>query len=133
MYEIIPRKSTEYVSTYMFHAKNGAGQSMEFMIFDINENRFARDKHYAVGFYVSDKRKQGFQWNEITGRDGLKSLLWAKKCLLWFMEDILNPNDKVLIFSDGSRRLNAYEWGLKKLGFFNGKYKGNKCLIYTKK
>lgn len=82
-------------------------------------------------FYITTKRKHGYQEGKITGKDGIKSLLWAKKCLLDFIDYAKwkFPGDSIEVYPDDERRRKVYEYALLPLGFkiMKDKYK---TLIY---
>ena len=88
---------------------------------------------YFVTFTINSKRKQGYQYLKSTGKDGLKSLIWAKQCIKYFINNILNSGESVVIYADNSQRFKAYEYGLRKLKFQIQNILGNKALIYKKK
>lgn len=82
-------------------------------------------------FYITTERKHGYQEGKITGKDGIKSLLWAKKCLLDFIDYAKwkFPGDSIEVYPDDERRRKVYEYALLPLGFkiMKDKYK---TLIY---
>ena len=88
--------------------------------------------YYNVWLSIEHKRKNIENTEgKITGKDGVKSLLWAKKRLIEF-EDIVKEDykDKEIYICIGwydNKRRNVYERGLKNLGYeykviFNKKY-----------
>lgn len=96
MYEIV----RDYNKTeYFYKAKNCMNQSLVFEVFIIELNEFSKSAIWNITFYICNKRKHGYQSNKITGKDGIKSLLWAKKCLLDFIEYAKTefPKDSILI------------------------------------
>ena len=70
-------------------------------------------------FFIKDKRKSPYPENQITGRDGLKSLIWAYRCL----KDSINflkwkyPYSTLYIFGDNKRKQRIYKRYLTPLGF----------------
>ena len=132
MYEIVRRVEKDYVDAYSFKTKNEQGQPLEFFIYDIEDNQFAKNKKYTIRFHIATKRKHGFQWMKETGKDGLKSLLWAKNCLISFMEEQLKSGDKIIIFADGKQRFEVYKWALGRIGFKESRYQNQSCLLYKK-
>jgi hypothetical protein len=129
MYRINPIRSNIYQDTYDFKTKNQFGQLLELQIYNYDWNEFNINASYAIKFHITTKRKHGYQYLKQTGRDGLKSLLWAKECIKYFIDNKLKNKDKIVIFADDNKRLNIYKWGLKDLGFTESNIKGSKCLI----
>ena len=84
MYEINLTKSTEYMDTYYFKTKNELNQILYLEIFNSNWSEFSLNKTYYVMFKINTKRKHGYQYLKQIGKDGLKSLMWAKKCIKYF-------------------------------------------------
>lgn len=78
--------------------------------------------YYNVWLSIEHKRKNIENTEgKITGKDGVKSLLWAKKRLIEF-EDIVKEDykDKEIYIYIGwydNKRRNVYERGLKNLGY----------------
>lgn len=70
-------------------------------------------------FYITSKRKKGYQEQQITGKDGINSLIWAKKCLLDFIEfgKIHYKGDTLVVYPADVRRRIVYEYALLPLGF----------------
>lgn len=118
MYEINPKR-TFHETTYK--SKNKFGQTMIL--------RIGKDPEwvginfiYYVCFYITTKRKHGFQEGIQTGKDGLGSLLWAKKCIIDWIEYERNSyhtpkNIELCIYASDRRRFEAYKYGLIPLGF----------------
>lgn len=136
MYDIKLKKDNRYIGVYHYTTKNEAGQILylEFLKEETNKHTF-----YYVLFHIG-KRKKGYQFMETTGKDGLKSLLWAKACIKDFIEQV-NGNG-VLFFSDKIRhtiiirwddikRQAAYYRWLKSLRFYYGIDYRKKCLMYN--
>ena len=63
----------------------------------------------------------------------MKSLIWAKQCIQYFINNILNLGESIVIYADNHQRFKVYEYGLKKLKFEIQNILGNKALIYKKK
>lgn len=80
---------------------------------------FSNKEQWFVVFYITDKKKHGYKFLEQTGKDGIKSLLWAKKCLLDFINNQINKriDNQIIIYWDNIKRKKVYEWGLKEFGF----------------
>ena len=82
-----------------------------------------------VTFYIATKRKNGFQENLIVGKDGMKSLSWAKQCLMNFINNNIWKNflkGKVLLVYPANNRLRRiYERSLIPIGFKVAKNKDN--------
>jgi hypothetical protein len=122
------RKETtppDYVEDYVYTAKNECGQVL---VLEIYLKEYSLNKWYNVAFHIASKRKRGWEDLKQTGKDGLKSLLWAKACVKDFIKnyplDIVYP---IRIEADDSRRFKIYERKLKDLGFV--KYSNKNILI----
>jgi hypothetical protein len=74
--------------------------------------------YWNVVFWIG-KRKRGYEFGNQTGKDGLKSLLWAKSCIIDFMANLQKNGLKhhIIISWDNNRRKKAYIRGLSDLGF----------------
>lgn len=78
--------------------------------------------YYNIYLVISNKRKQAdYTYGQVTGKDGLMGLLWAKKKIIEFEEFIKEKHQDVPIviycnWTDNKRR-NVYERGLSKLGY----------------
>jgi len=85
--------------------------------------------YWNVVFWIG-KRKNGYEWNQQTGRDGLKSLLWAKSCIIDFINNVDHKNkiNHLCIGWDDNRRKKTYMWGLKDLGFTLTRIERRLCL-----
>lgn len=134
MYEINLTKSNEYIDTYYFKTKNELNQTLYLEIFNSNWSELALNKTYNVTFKINTKRKHGYQYLKQVGKDGLKSLIWAKNCLIDFIEFCKNSKYSVyeniiIIQFDDNRRRNTYAYGLKSLGFKFGFYENRESLI----
>ena len=106
MYDIQRESGEEYLDHYIYKSRNECNQ-------------------------ITTKRKHGYQEGKTTGKDGIKSLLWAKKCLLDFIDYAKwkFPGDSIEVYPDDERRRKVYEYALLPLGFkiMKDKYK---TLIY---
>lgn len=76
------------------------------------------------------KRKLGYQYLKQTGKDGLKSLFWAKQQMKTFIDE-LNPryNHTIVVQWDDNRRRDVYIRGLKELGFYMSIMNKKKSLL----
>ena len=108
---------------YYYESKNDKGQPMCFYL------TFKENRYYAVTFYVSSKRKRGFETLKQTGVDGLKPLIWAKSCLKDFIENVAKSGDLIVVDYDDKRRKDVYAYGLKNLGFYFGRFEKRESLI----
>lgn len=112
-YEIKRKDDPDYWRSWIYTAKNEYNQYLRFEIY------LAQGYYYNVVFYIANKRKQGFQYLKQTGKDGIKSLIWAKNCLI----DFINNHPKyvelhpIKIWADDSRRMRIYKRALMPLGF----------------
>jgi hypothetical protein len=125
LYNVEKKRDFEYVDLYRYTSKNIYGQIINC------ESYLYEGNQYNFSFYVTSKRKKGFQSGQHTGKDGIKSFLWAKKCLidylLFFKEH--RKGCTLHIFPDNKRLLQIYKYALLPLGFTIRKSK-SKELIY---
>ena len=133
MYDIEIIKDDKYVDCYVFKTKNVDNQTLELMIFNTVFSDFSTSKTYCVTFRIVNKRKVAYQYLRQTGTDGIKSLVWAKKCIEYFIDNTMTNGDKITIYGDDGRRLNIYYYGLKNLSFDRTKINGCSALIFKKK
>lgn len=114
MYRIEVEKQNEH--SYVYKAKNKHNQLLNLEIYeDINNN-------WSVCFFITTKRKRGFQKLQQTGKDGLSSLIWAKNCVIDWISmmkrtSLKTGNIKLCVYADDKRRMTAYKRGLLPLGF----------------
>jgi len=110
----------------------------KFEIYEFQDNWFnvslsiGKKRKNVIAFLDGEKGSNNFTTNIGTG---LEPLIWAKKCILEFIRDFpemytLKEPIYILISGDDSRRYKTYKWGLKKIGFIEGNYFGQKGLIY---
>lgn len=138
------RKSMDYgypTEDYIDTIVMPSGQTVKI---EFNGNYNAKKYYFGIYLVVMDKRKnENSTTLKITGRDGLQSLLWAKKKIIEFEEFIkeeipsVNKNGYkrapivIYTFWDDNRRRDIYEHGLKKLGFRYNMVYGKKALCKT--
>lgn len=92
--------------------------------------------YYNVYLVTSNKRKSSDNtYLKSTGKDGLKGLIWARQKIIEFEQYIktIHKNTPVVIYMgwDDNRRRDAYEKGLKKLGYKYNMVLGSKTLCKT--
>ena len=103
----------------IYKIKNSYGQFLNLKFEYIPYDKFI---DWNVVFYIG-KRKQGYQYLKQTGKDGIKSLLWAKKCIIEFIDMLQknyiynNKTNNICIGWDDKRRKEIYTWGLRDLEF----------------
>ena len=118
MYDIQVKQIVRYhlEATYQYKAKNSCNQLLNLTI--------RRDgKDFWVCFFITSKRKKGYQKLQQTGKDGLRSLLWAKNCVL---DRISNYGKqykgcRLCISHDDKRRAEVYKRSLSSIGFEESK------------
>lgn len=130
MYEIELTTNDKYYDAYYFKTKNENNQTLQLDIIDSTSSELSTFKTYYISFSINTKRKHGYQYLKQTGKDGIKSLIWAKKCIKYFIKHNLKNGDKIVIYADDSRRFNIYAKGLKELKFDITKVNNRKALIY---
>lgn len=122
MYEINRQKDNSYLDSYFYQSKNECGQIIRCEIYRTTDGY----ETFNFTFYIRQKRKMEFPHNQITGKDGLKSLIWAYRCL----KDSINflkwkyPYSTLYVFGDNKRKQQIYKRYLIPLGFkvANDKY-----------
>ena len=100
--------------TIIYKTKNESGQilSLTFYLYEYSDANV-----WYIVFWIG-KRKKGFQYNVQTGKDGLKSLLWAKECIKDFiLKSDKHKQTRLALGGTDKRRKEVYKWGLKDLGF----------------
>ena len=121
MYEVCRKINDEYLFDYIYKSKNSKGQQIVCETWMAEEGGIG--VHINFSFYVTTKRKHGYQENITTGKDGLRSLLWAKSCLIDFLRKLDYENSrtsepfKLIIFASDKRRYEIYKRTLLPLGF----------------
>ena len=114
-YEINRHKDPLYLDSYFYQSKNDCGQIIRCELYRITDGYDT----FNFTFYIRQKRKMEFPHNQITGKDGLKSLIWAYRCL----KDSINflkwkyPYTTLYVEGDNKRKQQIYEYYLIPLGF----------------
>lgn len=113
MYDIKVTKGDEYVDHYIFKSKNECGQVI------VSEVYRTIDDYLNFSFYVSTKRKRGYQDGVVTGKDGTKSLVWAFRCLKYFIQSYSSKfsGEMLVIYPANERLRKIYEHYLIPVGF----------------
>lgn len=125
MYKYILIKDPNYKDDYIYQGRNKLNQILKLEIF------FCTDNYFNVKFFITTKRSKGYQKFKQTGKDGITSLLWAKKCMIDFIEDFKERyhGSVIRVYGDDVRRVNVYERGLTSIGFKKA-YLKNPYLYY---
>ncbi len=113
MYEVDRKVGELYYDHYIYKSKNKSNQIIVFEVFRTIKNDL------NVSFYITTKRKDGYQELKITGKDGIKSLVWAKKCLIDFIEFGKQnyKGETLVVYPADDKRRKVYEYELLKIGF----------------
>lgn len=115
----------------IFKSKNEFGQILNLKI---NPDEYNSVIFWDVCFWIG-KRNKCYQWMNQTGHDGIKSLIWAKSCIVEFIEKYkLEKHSKtchICINWDDNHRRNVYARGLKDLGFEFKRICKKKLLVKT--
>ena len=101
-----------------YQCKNDYNQTLR-LEFSRWHYQFSNKEQWFIIFYITDKKRHKYKFLEQTGKDGIKSLIWAKKCLLDFINNQIDKrvDNQIVIYWDNGKRFRVYEWGLKELGF----------------
>ena len=119
MYDIKLSYGEEYVDHYIYKSRNEFNQIIVCEVW----RTFGEFLNFC--FYITTKRKNGFQDGSITGKDGLKSFIWAKNCLIDFIEfgKMRFKGDNLVVNPANGRLRKIYERVLLPLGFKTSKSK----------
>lgn len=113
MYEVNRQEGNEYVDHYIYKSRNDHNQIIVCEAY--------RTLHNTINFkfYITTKRRDSYQAGKITGKDGIKSLIWAKKCLIDFLEFCKwkYKHNVIEVYPDDEKRRRVYEYSLIPLGF----------------
>lgn len=114
MYEIVATRTNSYPGEieYQYKAKNSCNQLLTLEI--------SQDKDdFWVCFFITSKRKKGYQYLKQTGKDGLSSLIWAKNCVLDWISNYGSryAGKKLCVYHDDQRRAAVYKRYLTPVGF----------------
>ena len=125
------RKYEDYFECYAYNAKNNAGQAMCVGINAIGGGFYDCTNNivWSIEFYVASKKKRGFEPLKQTGKDGIKTLIWAKNCIKDFIEKKCKSGDLFIVCWEDVKRKRVYAYGLKDLGFQFGTYEKKPCLL----
>jgi len=106
------------VNDVIYKGLNGTNQTMK-MEFEKWYYPYDNKDIYYTKFYIVNKRKHQYRFKEQTGTDGIKSLLWAKQCLINFINDGINKTrDNIIVIGwDDKRRRDVYVRALIPIGF----------------
>lgn len=124
-------KSKEF-NDVVYTGLNGTNQTMR-MKFQKWYYPFKHKSIWNIIFYITNKRKDVYKFREQTGTDGIKSLLWAKNCLLNFINnDLDRTEDNVIeVCWDDRKRKNVYVRSLIPLGFRLSRSVHRETLVLT--
>ena len=113
-----------------YQTKNTNGQTLR-LIFSKWYYQKKRRIDWYICFDIADKRKNKFKYEQQTGTDGIKGLLWAKNCIKDFIKNEIRKDvDNVIIVQwDNNKRRKVYERGLKELGFKLTNFDGRLSLM----
>ena len=109
---------------YYYKTKNEANQiiQMTFYIFN-NDNVTIK---WSIELYIGKRNKKSKSFEECisTGKDGIKSLIWSKKCMKDFISFLTNNwsnrNHTIFVYAINSKRMKVYTKGLSSLDFKKG-------------
>lgn len=114
-YSIKREVDERYLHSYFYQSKNECSQIIRCEFYET----VGPSNHFNFSFCIKQKRKWNFPDGEITGKDGIKSLVWAYRCLLDCI-DFLEwryPHSTLHIYGDTRRKQKIYNRYLLPLGF----------------
>lgn len=114
LYEIEIKVDKEHHNSYFYQSKNKFGQIIRCECYQIIDS-----KEFNFSFCIKNKRKLPFPQDQITGKDGIKSLFWAYKCLIDCIKflKLRHPNFTLIVYGDTYRKRKIYQRYLLPLGF----------------
>lgn len=126
MYDYNIIEDPDFMDDYIYKSRNEFNQILQLEIYRYDERCF------YVTFFITTKRVKGYQSLKQTGKDGIKSLLWTKYCIIDFIDKFKDKYHRsvIKIYADDVRRLNVYERGLTEIGFKKS-YTKPKYLYYV--
>lgn len=125
-----------YTREYMTFVDTTILPSGQIAYIQVYRDTGRKTDHYSIFFTIANKRKDIENTDfQITGKDGLLGLLWARDKVAEFETYIqecisFDKTKKHILYCTwtDNRRRKAYEWGLKKLGFSYMYVFGHKAL-----
>lgn len=125
MYEINPVEQP--FGTFIYKSKNEFNQiiTLKIQIWDDSIKVIRWNVYFRIG--KNKNKYKDLEQMMVRGKDGLKSLLWAKNCIKDFINKISNDeffikrHNHIEVYWTNSKRRNVYERGLKDLGFIKEK------------
>lgn len=141
MSEIEFQKDPDYMDSYIAKCRMPSGMTTEISFLGCmtwgysNEIRYDCPIEFHISLHVYKKRKdKAFDFMKNTGKDGLATLLFARKAIVAFEsfveEKTYHYKDIFIVVGwEDNRRRNVYERGLKSLGFEFGMLDNKKHLI----
>lgn len=136
MYEINIENEENYINSYIYRSKNEYNQKMMLNIW-LDSQASAKRNFWTVTLHIGkvSNRNKDFEEIHITGKDGIKSLIWAKKCLVHFINNIYNLSinystreNIFIVRGSDKRRFEVYKYGLRDLEFEEKVIYGEKVL-----
>lgn len=114
-YQINKQQDNNFVDFWFYQSKNSQGQIIRCEVYRMADDTTS----FNFEFFIKDKRKSPYPKNQITGKDGIKSLVWAYKCLKDCIDFLKNmyPNTTLIVFGDNKRKQCIYKRYLTPLGF----------------
>ena len=109
---------------YYYKTKNELNQIIEISFYVFNKTGTVIS--WGIELYIGKRNKKSKNFEECisTGKDGIKSLVWAKKCLEDFMLRLTNEqnsrNHTIFVYALNSKRMRVYVRGLSSLDFKKG-------------
>lgn len=129
MYKINRQCDLDYINAYYYTAKNSVGQIIRCDFYEILNPK----NTFNFTFHITQKRKHTSVEGDIVGKDGIKSLIWAYRCLLDCISMLYQykcfQDYKIIVYGANRRLSKIYQYWLSKIGF---KILNHNTFLYVK-
>lgn len=110
-----------YPTDYIYKSRNEHGQSITLECYVFEEDKINNKIYWNVSFHIGKRKRilKDFEDMTTTGKDGIKSLLWAKNCIIDVRKNIKKDykdyKNIICIYWTDKRRRDVYYKNLKEL------------------
>lgn len=120
-YEI--KKTRLNNNSYIYKTKNEFNQIIELEIYKFGKHNITINWGLILYFGKRKDKIKSFEHCNSTGKDGIKSLVWTKKCLedfIIFLSQDKSRKHTIFVYALNSKRMRVYIKGLQSLNFKKG-------------